>query len=427
MLGAKMKELTILFLLTFCMLKGIAQENPDRVYDASIHTVMVSPVGKPLEVPIVNLSGSNPLMVSFDDFKMQYQDYYYSIELVDSMWKSVEMSEFDYARGFNQNKINSFSVSSIASQKYFHYQFTFPNSNCSPKLSGNYILKVYKDGNKEALVFSKRFYVVEPIANVAVTVNEPFDGAISKTHQLLKVSVDIKNIPNFQNDKLAVRVVQNYRYQDTRVVTTPSFIRNSVLEFNNEMGLLFPAGNEYRWLDLQSLSLRSDRIAEINNISLTPYITLKPDQSRTDLLYNAFNDLNGLFLILNTESLQSENQNDYAQVLFTYIPKDNIPFAYQKLYLAGALTNNVLDANAEMHFDAKLGVYQKLLLLKQGYYSYSYIIRDKIDPNIMDDFAETEGNHTEAENNYGVFVYYRAPGSRYDQLVGYTSVNSKQN
>ena len=45
----------------------------------------------------------------------------------------------------------------------------------------------------------------------------------------------------------------------------------------------------------------------------------------------------------------------------------------------------------------------------------------------MDDFEETEGNHVETENDYGIFVYYHAPGTRNDQIVGYVSINSKQN
>ena len=417
----------LLFILCFigAVAKINAQANPDKIYDPTIHTVMVAPFNKPLAAPVLFLGDPSPLKISFDDFKLQYQDYFYAIELVDSAWNKIEMNDFDYVRGFNQNKINEFSVSSIASQKYVHYEFTFPNNNCSPKLSGNYILKVYKDGNKEALVFTRRFFVVEPIANVVATVNEPFDGAIARSHQQIKVGVDIRNIPSFQNDQLKVRVVQNNRYHDAKVVSAPSFMRNTILEFNNQSELLFPAGNEYRWLDLQRLNLKSDRIAEINNSALTPFISLKPDLSRTNLLYNSFRDLNGGFLIMNTESLQSENQNDYAQVLFTYVPKDNIPLAYHKLFLAGALTNNNLDESAEMHFDTKLGVYQKKLLLKQGYYSYSYILRDRNEPNDMDDFVETEGSFTETENDYGVFIYYHAPGTRNDQLVGYININSK--
>jgi hypothetical protein len=77
-----------------------------------------------------------------------------------------------------------------------------------------------------------------------------------------------------------------------------------------------------------------------------------------------------------------------------------------------------------MQFDVKLGVYQKTLLLKQGYYSYSYILRDRNAPNDLDDFTETEGNHFETENNYTILVYYHAPGTLNDQLVGFATINS---
>ena len=211
---------------------------------------------------------------------------------------------------------------------------------------------------------------------------EPFDGDISKTHQRIKVSVDTKNIPNFQNDQLTVKVVQNYRYNDAKTTATPSFMRNTTLEFNNEGELVFPAGKETRWLDIQNLLLRSDRVEAINNKERITNIIVRPDGTRANLLYSIFKDLNGGFLIMNTESLQSEFQNDYAKVQFTYVPKDNIPFLDQKLYLSGALTNNVLDQKAEMQFDVKRGAYQKILLLKQGYYSYQYILRDRNAPMI---------------------------------------------
>lgn len=401
-----------------------AQRNPDLVIDPNIHTVLIHPIGSPLAPPIIILNSGGGLQISFDDFKANYQDYAYSIELVDSNWQSISMNEFEYINGFNQNKINNYSVSSIATQKYFHYQFNFPNNYCSPKLSGNYILKVFKNGDKTNIAFTKRFYVASSIVNINAQVQEPFDGAISRTHQRIKASIDIRDIPNFQNNQLTVKVIQNNRFNDAKTTTAPSFMRNTYLEFNNDGELVFPAGKEYRWLDLQSLQLRSDRIAEINNKEAVTKIIMRPDGTRANLLYSTFKDLNGGYLIMNTDNVQSENQNDYAQVQFTYVPKDNIPYLDQKLYLAGSITHNILDPNAEMQFDVKLGVYQKTLLLKQGYYSYSYILRDRNAPNDLDDFTETEGNHFETENNYTILVYYHAPGTLNDQLLGFATINS---
>ena len=394
--------------------------------DTSIHSILIYPANKPLAIPVIVLKENTPLQISFDDFKADYHDYYYSIELMNADWTPASINSFDYIQGFNQIKINNFSVSTMAYQHYFHYQFTFPNANCKPTKSGNYILKVFKNGNVNELVFTKRFYVVEDQLGIVASVSEPFDGAISKTHQKISVQVDVKEIPSLQSDQLKVVVVQNYRYNDAIKLATPNFIRGNILDYNNENLLIFPSGKESRWLDLQSMQLVSDRISKFQKIGDQNYVYLKPDLSRADMAYYIFKDLNGSYLITNTDGLQSENQNDYARVVFTYSPKDHIPFLGQKLYLVGALTNNELNKNSEMIFDAKLGVYQKSLVLKQGYYSYNYIIRDSYDPNSLDDFTETEGNHWETENNYSIFVYYRQPGAQHDSLMGFTTINTMQ-
>jgi hypothetical protein len=376
---------------------------------------------------VISLNEPTPLEISFDDFKADYQDYYYSVELRNADWTAVNLSAFDYLQGFNQNKINKFSVSSIATQSYFHYQFNFPNAQLRPTQSGNYILKVFKNGNTNEIVFTRRFFVTENQVSVAATVQEPFDGQISKTHQKIQFVLDVKKIPFFQTDQIGTAVIQNYRYNDAVSIAAPSFIRGNLLEYNSEDQFIFPAGKEARWLDLQNLRLRSDRIADLNSKERRTIVSVKPDLSRSSTAYYTFNDLNGGFMISNTESLQSENQNDYAQVNFTYMPKDRIPFMGQKLYLFGALTNNSINKEAEMIFDPASGYYKKSLLLKQGYYSYNYILRDMQGVNPMNDFTETEGNHWETENNYSILVYYRPPGARHDHIIGFGAVNSRQN
>jgi hypothetical protein len=99
----------------------------------------------------------------------------------------------------------------------------------------------------------------------------------------------------------------------------------------------------------------------------------------------------------------------------------------EKLFLIGDLTQNQLNSQSLMSFNASKGVYEKTMLLKQGYYSYQYILRDNEKPNIQDDFRETEGDHWETENSYTVFVYYTAPGARYPMIAGFSTINSRQN
>lgn len=418
-----------LFYICFFILplQLFAQRDPDQLFDTSIHTILFHPEGRPRDIPIIGLNDPSVLKLSFDDFNFSYQNYFYSIELVDDQWQPVPLSPFEYTKGFSQNKINDFKVSSIAIQQYYHYQFSIPNQNCTPNKAGNYILKVFKDGDPNNILFTRRFYVVNSIIGVYASVQEPLDGAFSNTFQKVQLSLDAKQLPNFQPDQLKLVVFQNHRFYDAKIVTEPRFIRGNQIEYNCERDLVFPAGKETRWLDLQSLRLRSDRVQAINPSERITKIIVKPDQSRANTPYFTFNDLNGAFIISNTESLQSDYQNDYANVAFSYLPKNGIPYMGEKLYLAGDLTLNKLNANSEMRFNASKGIYEKTLLLKQGYYSYQYILRDLKDPQPSDDYTETEGNHWETENTYTILVYYTAPGARYPSIAGFSTINSIRN
>ena len=90
------------------------------------------------------------------------------------------------------------------------------------------------------------------------------------------------------------------------------------------------------------------------------------------------------------------------------------------------MTNNILDATSEMKFNASKGVYQKSLFLKQGYYSYSYVLREKGSTDYLLDYNETEGDHWETENAYTILIYYRPPGARHDHIIGFTTLHSNQ-
>ena len=399
----------------------------DKIMNSNIQTVLIFPKGKPLALPVIGLNTQDELLIQFDDLSANYQQYYYTIELMDMHMQPVALNPFDYTRGLTQNNIRDYTISSIAQQSYYHYSFTFPTASCRPTKSGNYLMKVYRQGRPNELVFTKRFFVVEQEAPIIASIQEPFDETMSKSHQKIQLQLDVKKIQLLQPELLHVAVLQNTRYNDMLMSNAPSFIRGNQLEYNADRDFVFPAGKESRWLDLQNLRFKTERIAAIQQLGYGSRIILKPDQSRAMLPYFTFRDLNGQFMISNTELIRSEDQNDYAQVLFTYLPINGQPFQEKSLYIAGALTGNALDTNALMQWNSASKQYEKWLNLKQGYYSYNYILRDNQSPNPLHDFMWTEGDHWETENSYTIFVYYRAPGSRYDQIIGYSSLNSIQN
>ena len=67
------------------------------------------------------------------------------------------------------------------------------------------------------------------------------------------------------------------------------------------------------------------------------------------------------------------------------------------------------------------------MLIKQGYYPYIYTTKDIVNPAAPPEMAQTEGNYWETENDYTILVYYTSLSYRRDELVGYTTINSKAN
>ncbi|MDO7744190.1 MAG: DUF5103 domain-containing protein, partial [Pedobacter sp.] len=57
-------------------------------------------------------------------------------------------------------------------------------------------------------------------------------------------------------------------------------------------------------------------------------------------------------------------------------------------------------------------------------YDYQYVWRNNSTGNT--DFPVFEGSFVETENNYQTFVYFRKPGSRWDELVGYNTISTVQ-
>ena len=68
-----------------------------------------------------------------------------------------------------------------------------------------------------------------------------------------------------------------------------------------------------------------------------------------------------------------------------------------------------------MTYDNYNQVYKNQMLLKQGFYSYKFVVVDE-QKNL--DEGAISGNFYQTENDYKVLVYYRDLGARYDKIIG---------
>ena len=412
----------IIGLYCFSSFSSIAQV-PDSVYKSNIHTIRFHNYGDQLSLPLINLNGGDQVELHFDDLDGGVKYYYYTYQLCDHDWTPVNLSEFDYLKGFTQMRINTYRNSSLSFSRYTHYQVQLPDRNCIPSRSGNYMLKVFLDGDPSKLVFTRRLLVLENKSTIKAQVIQPFAPEYFRTHQKVQFSVNINGINAFSaNQDIKVVILQNYRWDNAVSNILPTFIRGSSLEYNTEDNSVFPGGKEWRWLDLRDFRLQSDRVEKGDYKKNSTDIYLKSDYARNVERYIYYRDMNGMYVIANTQNINPFWQSDYGTVHFKFDPPNGKPYADKDIYLFGQLTNYGLTDSLKLVYNPEKGMYETSLLLKEGYYNYTYVAVDRSNHNRH---YEMDGDYFETENTYTILVYYRSFSARADELIGVSIIDTR--
>lgn len=418
----KFKQLILLQFFICAATMGLAQV-PDSIYVDYIKTVRLYNTGNQLSLPVIKLNSNDQVELHFDDMDANVKYYYYTWQLCDYNWKPANLSPFDYVKGFTQSRINTYRFSAIADTRYTHYQALLPDRNSYPIKAGNYLLKVYLDGDTSNIAFTKRVLVVDNKAVIAAQATQPFAPEFFRTHQKIQFRVDVKGLNDFNAaQNLKVVVLQNYRWDNAVKDLKPAFIRGTNVEYNSENSGIFPGMKEWRWLDLRDFKLQSDRVESADYDKLSTTIYLKPDASRADQRYIYYRDLNGMSTIEAIRGINPFWEADYATINFSFVPPNNREYANQDIFLFGQLTNYSLSDSLKMTFNPDKGLYETHLLLKQGYYDYTYLLADKNNREIHTDL---DGNYYETENAYTILIYYKSFSARADELIGVATFNSR--
>jgi len=402
---------------------GLTAQVADSIYKNNIKTVRFHNYGNQLSIPVINLNTTDQVELHFDDLQAGVKYYYYTYQLCDKNWMPINLSQFDYLKGFTQMRINNYRFSSIAFTKYTHYQATLPEKNSYPTKSGNYLLKVFLDGDTSRLAFAKRLLVVDNKSIISAKITQPFSPQYFRTHQRLEFNVNINGLNAFSAaQQISVVVLQNNRWDNAVTNIAPTFVRGNSLEYSTENNLIFPSGKEWRWLDLRDFHLQTDRVksAEYKKYSTDVYV--RTDVQRSGERYVYYRDLNGMYIVETTQSINPFWQSDYATVHFSYLPPDSAGYNKNDIYLFGQLTDYAFTDSTKMQFNSAKGLYETDLFLKQGYYNYTYVVADK---NNGANRMEVDGNYFEAENSYTILVYYKSFTSRSDELIGAATINSR--
>jgi hypothetical protein len=414
---------TALHLMTLKASK--AEVFTDSVYRTSIKTVMLQVKGAEGSFPIIELGSADQLHLQFDDLIPEQRQLYYTIEHCNADW-SISNTMFSYyLQGLQQDLIQDFRYSFNTRQQFLHYDLVFPNNNMRIILSGNYILKVFEDGDRENLVLTRRFMVYSNQVKISARVKRPSVIELRDTHQEIDALVQLENYKAINPaTSMKLVIMQNYRWDNIRQLK-PFGINSTQLNYDYDDGSnCFPGGNEYRAFDTRSLRQQSISVQNFNRAGELVEVTLLADPVRRFREYQFLQEINGRFFIRNSDgSGEPEVDADYALVRFR-LPFE-APLKEGNLFLFGSFTDWQFKEGLRLDYDYELRSYTASILLKQGIYNYSYVLREPSAPKPDESFIE--GSFFNTENDYLLLMYGRAYTNNFDELIGLSRIHTLRN
>ena len=367
--------------------------------------------------PLVAL-GQNITLI-FDDLNGDEADYYFKIKHFNHDWTPSELFKNEYLAGYDNLRINDYNTSFNTIQTFTHYRLTIPNENIQFMISGNYLIEIYD--SYEELVFSRRFCIYEEEASVRAAVYRPQNMDRFNTHQSLHFGITpFQGVFRNPEQTVFVHILQNRQWDSNLSVSKPQYFTGTTLEYRYETPTQFEGGNEYYFFDTKDLRITGPNISYTNLAQLyETYLNVNIPRKYQNYTYAP--DINGGYEIRNIMRPGDPNtEADYSYVYFSlaadYELNDN------EIYIYGSFNNYHLSNNNRMYYNPSLEIYEGVLLLKQGFYNYKYVVKkdNQLDKNFL------SGSNALTENDYLILVYYRNIGSQYDALVAFGQVNSFQ-
>lgn len=357
----------------------------------------------------------------FDDLYGNEADYYYVIEHFNYDWTPSLLSKNEYISGLDHQRILDYQNSLNCLQLYSHYSIQFPNRFNQIIKSGNYIVKILN--SEDEVVFSRKFIIYENNLSIVSSVRRSRDMETINSKQNLDFVIDFadKNFVNPQSN-IKVALFQNGKKYNAIYNIKPQYTMGTQLIYRYNRETQFWAGNENLFFENQNIRTTSNSVARVRSDGEIYSSILYVNNARTNSIYTYFPDINGMFVVSNNLSTDSNIEADYAWTYFSLNTKIN-PLE-KNIYVVGLFNNYTISDEFKLEYNSENGFFEKALLLKQGITNYEYLITDKLG-NIEEKNA-VDGNYFQTENQYSIFAYYRGPVDRYDRIIGFARTNSTE-
>lgn len=360
------------------------------------------------ELPILKLN--DRLILEFDVLNANEEDFYYVIEHFDYDWTPSRLKKPEFLDGFDNQRIQNYENSFNTYQIYSHYTLEIPNRQTRLKVTGNYMISIFDDYGE--LMFSRKFMVYQELAQVGVAVKRSRDVRFISQKQSVDINIASPNL-RFNNPEQTVKtvIIQNNNLNTAIFGLKPQYTLGGNLIYKYDSESAFWGGNEYLFFENKDVRAASFGVQAIDLKDIY-HAYLFTDVIRAESPYTYNPDINGNFLINAVDRENVAIEADYTVVHFSL---QHPEILNGSIHIYGNYNNYALNDSNRMEFNPGSGLYEKAMVLKQGFYNYKYVIVD--DSGKLNEGA-ISGNFDVTENNYKVLVYYRDLGARYDQIIG---------
>lgn len=367
--------------------------------------------------PIIRLN--EKLILRFDDLNADAIDYYYKIEHCDINWNPSRLIDSEFIVGFSNDRIRDYNSSFNTLVPYTNYKLTIPNESTRIKISGNYILTISNEDGVD--VFQRKFIVYESKVTVAVAVHKSRNISKIDTHQSVQFTINSNSFrANNPSQEIKTVILQNNNWQNAITGLKPQFIRANQLLYLYDAETSYWGGNEFLYFDTKAIrdaDINTQRVILENECY---YTHLYIDEERVYSPYTLAPDINGNFVIRNVYSEYPNIEADYSRIHFNLESLEDL--TGKDVFISGNFNNWQLNEENKLTYNQKSGLYEGNFLLKQGFYNYQYVTKDK---NGYIRNYDVSGSHYQTENDYTVLVYYKKFGARYTKVIGVGFGSSK--
>ncbi|MFN2313836.1 MAG: type IX secretion system plug protein domain-containing protein, partial [Bacteroidales bacterium] len=139
--------------------------------------------------PFMQPWNGEELTLHFDIIESPGGSLWYSLIHCDRDWNMSDLFTSDYLKGFDENQITDYLPSFNTRVNYTHYSLKLPNNDVSFLVSGNYIITVWNQGEPDAPLLRRRFFVSEGSSSAQVVFRRPMKPGTTETHQRAEITV----------------------------------------------------------------------------------------------------------------------------------------------------------------------------------------------------------------------------------------------